>query len=246
MNPIAAALRGARGAMGETEKRREEERRAVAENALSADVREAAGKGVARKLRAAGRIPAVVYGGGLENVGLSLDPVSLDRLLHASGSGMNTLIDLRYGGTTVQVLLKDLQRDPVRGGYLHADFYRVNLTETVEVSVPIHLVGEAAGVRLQGGILDHSLRELLIECLPTQIPNSIDVDVQELAVGQVIHVRDLPLPEGVEALLDPDQTVASVVLPAAEEAAAAAEVEAEVAAEGAPAEGAAKPPESGS
>lgn len=214
----------------------------MAENALNAEVREGSGKGIARKLRASGRMPAVVYGGTEGSVALQLDPVALDRLLRASGSGMNTLIDLSYGGGRVQVLLKDLQRDPVRGSYLHADFYRVNLTEAVEVEVPIHLVGEPAGVRLQGGILDHSLRELLIECLPNKIPPSIEVDVRELQVGEVIHVRDLPLPEGVEALLDPDQSVASVVLPAAEEAAAAAVVEEE---EGAEAEApeAAKPTE---
>ena len=186
----------------------------MGENDLVAEVREAKGKGAARKLRAAGRIPAVLYGKGKESRSLTLDPAALERLLRASDAGMNTLIDLRVdGGEASQqvVLVKELQRDPVRGVPLHADLYQVDLQASIEVSVPIHLVGRPQGVELADGILDHSLRELEIACLPRAIPESFDVDVSALEIGDSIHVRDLALPQGVELRSDPDLSVASVM-----------------------------------
>jgi large subunit ribosomal protein L25 len=208
----------------------------LGQNDLTAEVREGTGKGVARKLRAAGRIPAVLYGKGRESRSLALDPHALERLLRDSDAGMNTLIDLRVAGGSEQVVLvKELQRDPVRGAPLHADLYRVDLETSIDVSVPIHLVGRPQGVELHDGILDHSLRELEIVCLPRAIPESFDVDVSALEIGDSIHVRDLALPEGVELRCDPDLSVASVVAAkvAEEEAAAEAEVEGEAPAEGA-------------
>jgi large subunit ribosomal protein L25 len=181
-------------------------------NALVAEVRDATGKGAARKLRAAGRIPAVVYGRGTESRAISVDPSALQRLLQSGGAGMNTLIELSVDGTTRTVLVKELQRDPVRGRPLHTDFYLVQLDQKVEVSVPIHLVGKAPGVEL-GGILDHPLREIELECLPRAIPESVDVDVSALQVGDSIHVRDLELPEGASVRTDADLAVASVVAP---------------------------------
>ncbi len=209
----------------------------MSENQLVVERREATGKGVARKLRAAGRIPAVLYGQGTAPLPLSLDPIALDRQLHRSESGANTLFDLVGEGLAEKVVLvKAVQRDPVRGEPLHADLYEVNLAQTVEVEIPLHVVGTAKGVALSGGILDHALRSLSIECLPRAIPDEIQVDVSELDVGEVLHVRDLPLPEGVTLLDDPDLSVASVVAPAAaEEEPTVAEGEAEAAA--APAEG---------
>ncbi len=184
----------------------------MAVNALVAEVRDATGKGVSRRLRAAGRIPAVVYGKGAESKAISIDPSALQRLLQGSGAGMNTLIELSVDGTTRTVLVKELQRDPVRGRPLHTDFYLVDLDQTVEVSVPVRLVGRAPGVEL-GGILDHPLREIELECLPRAIPESVDVDVSALQVGDSIHVRDLELPEGASVRTDGDLAVASVVAP---------------------------------
>jgi large subunit ribosomal protein L25 len=215
----------------------------VTENALSAEPREGTGKGVARKLRAKGVIPAVVYGRKRAAQSISVKPEDLQKLLRGK-SGMNTLIDLSLGGTTSTVLVKGLERDPVRGRYLHADFYEVDLTQRVTVSVPVHLVGKAAGTDF-GGILDHPLRELSIECLPREIPERIDVDVTALGVNDSIHVSDLKLAPGLTIKTDGSLAVASVVLPQAEEAApaaAAAEgavVEGEAPAAAAPAEAAA-------
>ncbi len=185
----------------------------MAVHALVAETREATGKGVARKLRAAGRIPAVVYGREAETKAISIDPSALQRLLQRGGAGMNTLIELSVDDISRTVLVKELQRDPVRGRPLHADFYLIELDKTVEVSVPIHLVGKPPGVE-EGGILDHPLREIELECLPQAIPEGIDVDVSLLDVGDSIHVRDLTLPEGVSVQTDENQAVASVVAPA--------------------------------
>lgn len=220
----------------------------MGEYSLEVELRDPKGKGGARKLRASGRIPGVLYGHGKASTCVSLDPHVLTRLLKTSDAGMNTLIDVtiageKAGGERV-VLVKEFQRDPVRGEPLHVDLYQVDLTSTVEVEIPIHLVGRPRGVELDGGILDHSLRELEIACLPRAIPESIEVDVTDLGIGDTLHVSDLSLPEGVELLSEPGLSVASVVAPrVAEEeeaaaAAAAAEAEAGVApAEGEPAEG---------
>jgi large subunit ribosomal protein L25 len=201
----------------------------VAENVLSAETREGTGKGVARKLRATGVIPAVVYGRKRAAQSITVNPIALQKLLRGE-AGMNTLIDLSLGGKTSTVLVKGVERDPVRGRYLHADFYEVDLTQKVTVSVPIHLIGKAAGTDF-GGILDHPLRELLIECLPREIPQRIDVDVTALGVNDSIHVSDLKLAPGLTIKTDAALAVASVVPPASEEEAAAP------AAEGVPAEG---------
>jgi large subunit ribosomal protein L25 len=184
----------------------------VAVNALVAEAREATGKGIARRLRAAGRIPAVVYGRGVESKAISVDPNGLQRLLQSGGAGMNTLIELSMDGETRTVLVKELQRDPVRGRPLHSDFYLVELDKTVEVSVPIRLLGRPEGVEL-GGILDQPLREIELECLPRAIPESVDLDVSGLEVGDSIHVRDLELPEGVSVRTDVNLAVASVITP---------------------------------
>ena len=205
---------------------------------LSIERREGVGKGVARKLRAAGRIPGVCYSAGQPPEAVSLDPRALDRILRASDTGMNTLIDLdvlgggRYHGRTV--LVRALQRDPVNGRPLHADLFALDLAAKVRVSVPVHLRGHAPGVE-QGGILDHALREVELECLPRAIPKEIVVDVSALEVGHSVHVRDLALPEGVELLSDGDLSVVSVVIPRVVEE----EVPAAAAAEGAAVEGAA-------
>jgi large subunit ribosomal protein L25 len=211
----------------------------VSETALVVEVREGSGKGAARKLRAAGRVPAILYGQGKPSLSLAIDPRLLERVLKAGGA--NALLDLTVQGRgdlgTPVALVKELQRDPIRGSILHADLYQVDLTKTVEVEVPIHLIGKPKGIDF-GGLLEHTLREVRIECLPRAIPEKIDLDVSELEIGDVLHVRDLPLPTGVTLISDPDLGVAQVAVPQAEEAPAEAAAET---VEGATAEGAAAP-----
>jgi large subunit ribosomal protein L25 len=192
------------------------------------------GKGAVRKLRAAGRIPAILYGQGRESVPLTIDPRALEKVLKTGGA--NALLDLTVEGRSdlgsPVALVKELQRHPIRGTILHADLYQVDLTKTVEVEVPIHLLGKAKGIDF-GGILEHSLREVALECLPRSIPASIEVDVSNMEIGDVIHVRDLTLPAGVSLLSDPDLGVVHVALPAAEETPVVAAAEAAPTAEGA-------------
>jgi large subunit ribosomal protein L25 len=199
----------------------------VGEFALGVELREKRGKGVARKLRAAGRIPGICYRRNAESVAVSLDPRELDLLLRKASAGINTLIDLKVTGggdfDGRQVLVKELQRDPITGAYLHADLYAVDLQQSIHVSVPVHLKGTAVGVTLGGGILDQATRELDVECLPNAIPE----DLSQLEVGDSIHVRDLEVPEGIEILNDPDVSIVSVVAPSVSEEAAPAEAEVE-------------------
>jgi large subunit ribosomal protein L25 len=141
---------------------------------------------------------------------------------------MNTLIDLKVGGGGAfdgkKVLIKEMQRDPVTRAALHADFFALDMTHTIEVSVPVHVSGTPVGVSLMGGILDQVLREVEVECLPHAIPNEIVIDVSHLEIGMSLHVRDLPLPKDVEMISDNDLSIVSVVAPKAiEEEAPAAE-----------------------
>lgn len=226
------------------------EEKYVGEVSIDVELREGRGKETNRRLRAAGRIPAVVYGHGIDPVALSLDPAQLDRKLRASHAGMNTLIDLTGVGALKgrTVLVKEIQREPIRGWPTHADFYAINVNETIEVEVPIHLKGDSPGVSL-GGVIEHVLRELELECLPNAIPDEIIADVSNLGIGDSLHVSDLVLPEGVELLTDATLSVVSVMMPksveetieaaaatdadnAAKAAAEAAEKDAEAKAEG--------------
>jgi large subunit ribosomal protein L25 len=192
----------------------------VAESSITVEIRDdqARGKGVARRMRAAGRVPGIVYGPGRDTVSISVDPVSLEQLIETSHAGVNTLIDLA-GASEVAgwtVLVKELQREPVHGSLMHVDFYEVNLESRITVSVPIRLTGTAVGVTM-GGLLDHALRALELDCLPNAIPDEISVDVTALEQGHSIHVVDLVLPEGVELNSQGDLPVVSVVAPKAEE-----------------------------
>ena len=199
---------------------------------LSVEVRESRGKGVARKLRAQGRIPAVMYGQGKQPLALALEPRALEKLL--ASEGHNALFDLAGPGVGKRtVLVKELQRDPVRGDLLHADLFEIDANETIVVSVALHLVGTPVGVSMDGGIVDHSLREIEIECLPRAIPERIDVDIANMQLGDALHVSDIALPEGVELVTHGELAVVSVIAAKAEEAAPAVEA--------APTEEAAKP-----
>lgn len=190
----------------------------MSETNLAVELRSERGKGFARRLRRTGRIPGVVYGQGKDCVSIHLDPLALEQLIAASDAGVNTLIDLQgapeVSGRTV--LIKELQREPVYGGLLHADLFEIDLSARIRVSVPIHLTGSAAGVTM-GGLIDHALRSLELDCLPQAIPDEIVVDVAELDLGQSIHVSDLELPEGVECHTQGDIPVVSVVAPRIEE-----------------------------
>lgn len=187
----------------------------MGEVSIDVELREGRGKETNRRLRAAGRIPGVVYGHGIDPVALALDPVQLDRKIRASHAGMNTLIDLVGVGDLKgrTVLLKELQRDPIRGFPTHVDFYAIDVNETIEVEVPIHLKGVSPGVANGGGVVEHGLRELELKCLPNAIPDEIFADISTLGIGDSLHVSDLVLPEGVELLTDPTLSVVSVMLP---------------------------------
>ncbi|MEM7413630.1 MAG: 50S ribosomal protein L25 [Myxococcota bacterium] len=216
---------------------------------LAVESRTSTGKGYTRKLRASGRVPGVCYSPTQEATSIEFDPTVLETMLRKSAAGLNTLIDLSGGGLDGQVVLvKELQRDPVRGDLLHADLYAIDVNKAIQVSVRVQVTGTATGVALDGGILDMVLREIEVNCLPRAIPEELPVDVTELALGDSIHIRDIPLPEGIELVSDPDLTVVSVAAPAKAESEAAAEeiAEDEAGAEAAaPAEGGGEKSEGG-
>jgi large subunit ribosomal protein L25 len=202
------------------------------EATLQAEKREGRGKNEARRLRASGRIPAVVYGAQKNTaIEIAVDPKVLLRILH-SESGVNTLIGLQgvdlAGG---KVLVKEYQLDPIDHKLLHADFYAVAMDKAITVTVPIVLKGEPKGVKQQGGIVDFVNRELEVECLPGDIPEHIDVDVSELMMHQGLRVRDLQADAKWKAISDPDTMIVHVVAVKAEEP---APVEAAAAAAAAP------------
>ncbi len=209
----------------------------MAEVRLKANKRGDSGKGSARRTRAAGRVPGVVYGRGMDPVSISVDRREFVTAL-LSDSGMNTLLDLEIDGDTTLALTKELQRDPVRGTLLHADFVKVDRTVEVEVEVPIHIVGEAPGAK-EGGVLEHPLHNLHVRALPGDVPEAIDADVSGLAIGDSLRVADLAEGRAFTILNDPDTVVASIVAPISEEALAALEAEAGITVEGAEEEAAA-------
>ena len=186
------------------------------------------GKNEARRLRVSGRVPAVVYGAKKDTVAVSLDPKVISRIL-ASASGHNTIFDLQVGSEKTKAMIVDWQFEPIRGSILHIDLKRIAMDEKMRVFVPVHLVGEAPGVKIGGGIMDQVLREVEIECLPGDIPSHIDADVSHLEFGQVLRVADLPHAGKVKFVTDEQQTVAHVTH-VKEEAAPAPEAAAEAAA----------------
>jgi large subunit ribosomal protein L25 len=207
---------------------------------LDAVKREGRGKNEARRLRVSGRIPAVVYGSkkegkAPEGVPVAVDPKAVLRILH-SDSGANTLINLKLDGGESRVMVKEYQLDPVSHHLLHADFYQLAMDKVIVVAVPIVVRGEPMGVKQQGGMLDFVTREIEVECLPTDIPEHIAVDVSELMLHQSIRVRDLSVDPKWKPVSEPDTMLVHVVMPKAEEAAATAEAETAAVAPAAPAE----------
>ncbi len=193
---------------------------------LSATLRHDTGKGVARKLRQNGEIPAVIYGHGREPQSLTINAREFDRLIKSVAAG-STVIDLDLGGTPARSLIREIQRHPFKKQVMHVDFQEVVAGETITLKCPIVYVGTPIGVRVDAGILDQILHELTIEALPANIPDHINVDITDMHVGNSLHVSDIVLPAGVKVMDDAGTTVA-IVQPAkaaAEPAAAVAEPE---------------------
>ncbi len=177
--------------------------------------RDKLGKGGARKARAAGQIPGVLYGHGQEPVPVAVGTRDFQTALR-SHKGGNALVSLKLDNGEFTALVRDAQYDPMTHAILHLDFQHVSLTETIEVEVEVRPTGLAAGVKDGGGILEMIVRTLDVRCLPTAIPESIQIDVSALEIGQSLHVRDIRV-EGIEVLTDPDATVVTVVAPTVEE-----------------------------
>ncbi len=207
---------------------------------LGASLRTSRGKQAARSARRRGWIPAVVYKGGEKAVAIEIPERGLSRVLHTRARG-NVLITLQFGkesqaplsgnagfsGGEGVVLIKELQRHPVSHQVIHVDFHQVSLTKRITVTVPLALKGEAPGVKQEGGVLEHLRWDLEVECLPTEIPHEIAVEISHLSLGQTLDVRDLALPPGIRTVTDPGQPVVGCVQPKAEEIPAAAEASAE-------------------
>jgi large subunit ribosomal protein L25 len=197
----------------------------MSEFVVPAESRSETGKNVNRRLRSRGMIPGVLYGTGKAAVPVTVSPREIGAILK-SASGENTLFDLDLDGARRKVILKEFQREPLRGQLLHADFYEVALDKVLQVKVQIDLEGVPVGVKLQGGIVDFVTRELEVECLPADIPPRIVVDIAHLELGKHLRVSDLSLGDKVKVLDEPELVIAHVVLPRAEVAAEAAATEA--------------------
>ena len=182
---------------------------ALETNLLEAQTREPGTKNDARRVRKDGKIPAVVYGAGKDSMSISVDPRVVTRILN-SETGHNTIFDLALNGEKTKAMIVDWQYEPIKGRLLHIDLKRIALDKVLRVSVPIFLVGEAAGVKQEGGIMEQMLREVEIECLPADIPSHIDADVSQLTFGKVLRVSDLPHSEKLKFLTDANQPVAHV------------------------------------
>ena len=169
-------------------------------------------KNAARRVRVAGKIPAVVYGAGQDSVAVTVDPKVITRILH-SESGHNTIFDLNIeGGNATKAMIVDWQNEPIKGKLLHIDLKRIAMDKVMQVSVPVQLIGIPAGVKTGGGILEHVMREVEIECLPGDIPSHIDVDVSNVELHGVIRIADLPHSGKLKFLEDEDATVAHVTI----------------------------------
>lgn len=200
----------------------------MANASLSAELGRATGSAASRRLRGEDKIPGVLYGHGMQPVSLSVARRDLRSAL-SGPAGVNTIIDLSVGGTTYPAIVKELQRHPVRRTVSHIDFQQISMTEEIVVSVPLNLSGTAKAVVAEGGLVDAAVDTIEVRTTPSSMPNEILVDITNMTVNDVIHLRDLTLPAGVTAVGDPDLVVVTVLTTRAEAPTAAA----------APAEGAA-------
>jgi large subunit ribosomal protein L25 len=196
--------------------------------------RDAFGKNASYRIRRTGNIPAILYGEGLENVPLVLAKTDIIKILK-SESGLNTLFRIAFDREERDVMIKDLQIDPTSDELLHADLIHIAMDKAIRVNVPVELVGEAVGVKTEGGFVDFMTRELAVECLPAQIPDHLSADIAGLHLHQSLKAADIALPEGLRLITDPGAVIALIQVPHEEKAPVAA-VEEEVVAEAAPAE----------
>ena len=214
---------------------------------LAAQVRKSKGKGAARRLRRDNKVPAIFYGPKTEPVMLAVDYPELNRIMKHS-SGDNVIIDLQFqsdhGAETRKVMLKELLLDPIKDTCLHADFYEISMDKEITVNIPIRLINTPEGVAL-GGVLQHIRRELTISCLPSNLIDFFELDVESLQIGDSLHIRDIEIPEGITSLDEDHLTVAIVAAPTVVEEEEEEEeeegVEGEEGAEGTPEEGTAAP-----
>jgi large subunit ribosomal protein L25 len=189
---------------------------------VAAEVRTSRGKNEAHRTRRAGQIPAVVYGAYKDAVSVAVNPKEINKIVRSS-TGLNTIFNLSIaGGEVTPVMVVDHQLDPIRGTLLHADLKRIDLSKRIRVTVPVHVFGEAAGVKVQGGLLEIITRSIEIECLPDEIPEDFKVSVAELMIGQSKRASDVGLAGSMRLVSSADQVIAHVVALRAEEAPAAA------------------------
>jgi large subunit ribosomal protein L25 len=192
---------------------------------LTAERRTATGRSAVRKLKAAGSVPAIIYGAKDKPETLQVSKRDINAMLsHAAGE--NILVELEIAGKSRLALVQEVQHAPVGGAILHIDFHAVSMDEMIQADVPLEPTGIANGVKNMGGLLEQNLRSLAIECLPRDLPDVITVDVSELNIGDSIHVREIPLPAGVTTRVQPDLTAFSVLAPTVEEEPVAATLEA--------------------
>jgi large subunit ribosomal protein L25 len=210
------------------------------ERKLKAERRDGTGKGAARKIRAGGKVPAVVYGQGIDPLHVTIDSRDLFHALHTD-AGMNVLVDLRVDGDHFLAMPREVQQDHLRGRFIHVDFLRIARDEKIAVDVPIHIVGESHGVK-EGGVIEHHLWNLHVECFPQDVPSAIEADISRLGINESLKVSDLKIPSTLTVLTAVEENVVSVVPPQVlkieeEVPPEVAEAEAEAEAEGAAAEG---------
>lgn len=189
---------------------------------LEAQKRQDIGKGKVGRLRKKAFIPAVVYGEGKESLSIQVTSRDVSNIIGAHrGESFVLKLKIKDGDKLQEkaVLIKEIQHHPVKDGIIHIDFNEISLTKTIRVKVPLVAKGESIGVKQDGGVLDHILWELEVECLPTQIPKAIEVDVSNLKIGDSLHIKDLIIPQGVKVLNDQDATVLAVAMPTKEEVA---------------------------
>ncbi|HOP07273.1 MAG TPA: 50S ribosomal protein L25 [candidate division Zixibacteria bacterium] len=204
---------------------------------IAAERREGVGKGFARRIRMDGRVPGVMYGPETEPISLSIGEKDL-RLAFKQSTGAGTIYNLSVDGKETKVVLREIQRDPVTTHIIHLDFHAISMSKPLRVAVPVKFHGVPVGVKVDGGIMQITMREIEVSCLPQDIPGSFDIDVSELAIGDSIHVRNLKLEAG--TIISPEQrTIVVIAAPTVvkETAAAAAEGEEAEKAEGAEGEG---------
>jgi large subunit ribosomal protein L25 len=183
------------------------------EEKLHAEPRTETGKGAAHRLRASGRIPAILYGAGVDATPIQVSALDLLHLLHQTGGGRSVLVDLKLDGEEYLTIAREIQRDLIHNRFIHIDFMAVNRDEKITVNVELHEFGESVGVH-SGGVVEHHLREVELECLPADVPERIEFDITNMNIGDSIRVGDLTPPPGVTFLTEADIMVLAVVEPA--------------------------------